>query len=200
MCGIVAGSSLGLNIDNINQAIAILANRGPDWKNLWTNEHNFIGHTLLSLFSASVDKAIQPIYSYTKNLVGCVNGEVYNYPALREKLEKIGCNFYTNSDAEVLINGIDQFGTKFLNEINGEFAFVVFNILEKEWIAGVDRFGTKPLKYYLDHNKFFIASNANTLQELGINLTLDVDSCLHSLALQVLDKNRTIYKLSLIHI
>jgi asparagine synthase (glutamine-hydrolysing) len=190
MCGIVCGNI----VDNefINRALTSLSPRGPDGNGVVKIDNVFLGHTLLSIFTE--DPVTQPIWSNDKTVVGCVNGEIYNYRILRRILENNGYVFETDSDSEVLVHGIHWKGKEFVKYLDGEFCFVTYNTKSKSWICAVDSFSTKPLKYYLDKNSFFIASNATTISALGIDLDIDIESCLFSFASQCLPNGKTLYK------
>lgn len=190
MCGIIAGNVKTTEII-LKESIKSLSNRGPDLQNFVLSNDYFFGHTLLSLFSSDPLKSIQPISS--KNYIGCVNGEIYNYYYLRKILEEKGYVFTTESDSEVVIHGLDYFGIDILNKLEGEFCFVSYNIYSKTWICAVDKFGTKPLKYFNSPSKFLIASTIKALTILDPTLrNFDINSILFSFATQVLPDNRTI--------
>jgi asparagine synthase (glutamine-hydrolysing) len=190
MCGIVCGNIV--DDEFINRALISLSSRGPDGNGVVKIDNVFLGHTLLSIFTEN--PTAQPIWSNDKTVVGCVNGEIYNYRILRRILENNGYVFDTDSDSEVLVHGIHWKGKEFVKYLDGEFCFVTYNTKSKLWICAVDTFSTKPLKYYLDRTSFFIASNAKALFELGIKLHIDNESCLFSFASQCLPNGKTLFK------
>lgn len=196
MCGIVCGSSSSVVNSQVEQALNVVASRGPDATTYFREEQVFLGHTLLSLVASSLDLAIQPIWSRDRSVVGCVNGEIYNYKELRSRLEDLGYVFVTESDSEVLIHGIHRYGPAFVAMLDGEFAFVTYNFKEKVWFCGVDRFRSKPLKYVLDPTteSFLVASTAKALVPLGVNLQIDLGSCLFSFASQCLPSGKTMFE------
>jgi len=191
MCGIISGNK-AISDDNIELALNSLSNRGPDSRNFCRiGETVFLGHTLLSI--TSEQPIIQPIWSNDRTLVGCVNGEIYNYEILRHFLETKGYVFQTDSDSEVIIHGVHWIGKDFVRYLNGEFCFVVYNTDSNEWICAVDTFGTKPLRYYLDKGEFLISSTVKALSVMNIAIQIDKKSCMFSLASQCLPMGRTLF-------
>jgi asparagine synthase (glutamine-hydrolysing) len=86
------------------------------------------------------------------------NGEIYNHIELRAELENIGCRFASHSDTEVILHAYSQWGKACLSRFNGMFAFVLFDTATKEVFAARDRFGVKPLYYYLKGSEAAFAS------------------------------------------
>lgn len=86
------------------------------------------------------------------------NGEIYNFIELREELVKEGYTFVSKSDTEVIMAAYDFWGTECLNKFNGMWAFVIYDIKEDKIFLSRDRFGIKPLYYYLDDKYFMFSS------------------------------------------
>src|SRR4029079_15126148 len=86
------------------------------------------------------------------------NGEIYNYLELREKLEKLGHTFYTNSDTEAIVHAYDQFGADCPNHLRGMFAFAIWNERTQELFLARDRVGKKPLLYADVNGKLIFGS------------------------------------------
>lgn len=190
MCGIICGNFKNRDKE-LFHSLSLLSKRGPDNSNLYINDNIFLGHTLLSIFSNEND--IQPLWSNDQSIVVCVNGEIYNYYELRIFLETKGYIFTTESDSEIFVHGIHHYGKNFFQYINGDFAVVSYNFIKKEWICAVDQYGTKPLRYYLNSGKFLISSNIKSLKSF-LDLSIDIQSCLFSLATQCLPIGKTLFK------
>lgn len=144
MCGI--NGIFSEEIDNkaelihgMNQKIA---HRGPNASGVFCNEEIALGHTRLSIIDLS-DAANQPFED--ENHVLVYNGEVYNYEELRDKHGFI-CK--TNSDTEVIFEGLKKFGPSFIKELNGMFVFAFYNKQTSDVLVARDRLGIKPLYYY----------------------------------------------------
>src|SRR6184192_3152801 len=122
MCGIAGafGFSPGSQPD---KAVVLRLNnlqhrRGPDGTGLWSSNDNrvVLGHRRLAIIDTTSAGA-QPMSDATGRWVISFNGEIYNYRALRTELERLGCAFRTNSDTEVLINAIAQWGEAGLSKL-----------------------------------------------------------------------------------
>jgi len=115
----------------------------------------------------------QPM-SYLKRYWIVFNGEIYNYLELREELIIKGYNFLSNSDAEVILAAYDYYGINCLNKFNGMWAFVIYDSNEKKIFISRDRFGIKPLYYYIDEKKFVFASEIKAiLEHFEVNVNLN---------------------------
>jgi len=192
MCGIISGTNVALDMQQ--KALSKLSARGPDHQQIIQLNNIFIGHTLLSIFSEDAIGSTQPIWSEDRTIVGCVNGEIYNYSELRTLLESHGYKFSLKTDSEVIIHGIHLMGHKFIPLIDGEFCFVTYNLRTENWLCAVDRFGTKPLRYYLDKDSFYIGSSIAALKPLIGNLSMSVDNILFSLASQCIPSGKTLFE------
>ena len=123
MCGI--HGFLWSDPEAMTTMIKIAHHRGPDGNGQWHNDNITLGHNLLSITDDASD-SIQPWQH--NNLVITYNGEIYNYRQLRKTLNY---NFKTDTDTEVLAVGLEQRGLKFLEEIDGMFAFACYNKQDK---------------------------------------------------------------------
>ncbi len=194
MCGIVGGFDPDYRIEKINCALRAIHGRGPDRSQTYKiDSSRFLAFNLLGIHSKNSNKLVQPFHNEGTTLSVCVNGEIYNYRALRSDLEKKGCVFKSESDCEVVLHGLDYYGTDFFSYLNGEYAVVAYFHRTRKWICAVDHVGTKPLKYYLDRERFLIASSAEALGCLGISLTLDEGACLFSFHTACLPRGKTLF-------
>jgi asparagine synthase (glutamine-hydrolysing) len=91
------------------------------------------------------------------------NGEIYNYLELREKLEKLGHTFYTNSDTEAIVHAYDQFGADCPKHLRGMFAFAIWNERKQELFLARDRVGKKPLLYAEVNGQLIFGSEFSAL-------------------------------------
>lgn len=105
----------------------------------------YLLHSRLSIIDLDI-RSSQPFHYKNKTLV--FNGEVYNYLEVREELKKLGHVFETESDTEVLIHALEEWGQAALNKIEGMFAFAYFDATSKKLMLARDPFGEKPLYYY----------------------------------------------------
>src|SRR5262249_8357645 len=138
--------------------------RGPDGTGLWSSNDKRValGHRRLAIIDIGSSGA-QPMSDATGRWTITFNGEIYNYRALRSKLEDLGCIFRTNSDTEVLINVIAQWGEEGLRNLRGMYAFALWDSLNKElWLAR-DPYGIKPLYVSESGGVIWFASQARAL-------------------------------------
>jgi asparagine synthase (glutamine-hydrolysing) len=101
--------------------------------------------------------------SFDKSIWIVFNGEIYNYLELKKNLIKDGYHFETNSDTEVIINIYKKYGIRGFNKLNGMFAFAIFDEKNKSLILARDRFGIKPIYYYLNNNSLIFGSEIKSL-------------------------------------
>ncbi len=169
MCGIVGRVALG-GIDRtaleprLQAAIERLRPRGPDSRGAWSDARCAFGHTRLAVVDLSPAGA-QPMAR--AGLAINYNGEIYNFPALREELKALGHQFVGHSDTEVLLEGWREWGAALLPRLNGMFAFAIWDSVAGELVLARDRFGKKPLLYRADGDRLDFASELVALQRLA---------------------------------
>ncbi|HEX9740294.1 MAG TPA: hypothetical protein VGA29_05930, partial [Ignavibacteriaceae bacterium] len=147
--------------------------RGPDAQNHFSHTlfpddtRVFIGASRLRI-SENSSESDQPFFSRNKDAAILFNGEIYNFFDLKNELLKLGLRFTTNSDTEVLLHWIREFGTDRLHELEGMFAFVYCNFNNGEIVAARDRFGMKPLHYFEDDHTIIFSSEARGIIASGL--------------------------------
>ncbi len=141
-----------------------MMHRGPDDAGSWYNSKQNIafGHRRLS-FMDLTESGKQPLISADKNIIITVNGEIYNYPELKQQLEAKGHQFISHSDSEVIIHAWREWGTDMLPKLNGMFAFALYDISTDNILLARDRFGIKPLYYYLDDDNLYFGSEIKAI-------------------------------------
>jgi len=165
MCGIFG--ALGFNnsrVPNAEKSLEItksLVHRGPDAINVFVQKDFALGHTRLAIID--LDKGNQPMFSEDKRWVLSYNGEIYNFVSLKKDLKELGLNFNTQSDTEVLLKGLIKFGFRFLNKVEGMFAFALYDNKKKELLLGRDHVGMKPLYYSATSQHFVFGSEPKVL-------------------------------------
>lgn len=169
MCGIAGAFAFDPGAAPISRDVVVRLNdlqrrRGPDGSGLWSSADNrvVLGHRRLAIIDTGLTGA-QPMSDVSGRWVITFNGEIYNYRALRRELEALGCTFHSNSDTEVLINAVAQWGEAALRKLRGMYAFALWDSFEKElWLAR-DPYGIKPL-YVAEHQgTMWFASQARSL-------------------------------------
>ncbi|MBX7042408.1 MAG: asparagine synthase (glutamine-hydrolyzing) [Ignavibacteria bacterium] len=153
MCGI-AGKTDWNGSDSSRSAVVreitrSLSHRGPDFEGVLDLENVSLGHRRLSIIDLS-EKGNQPMTVPGGRHFIAYNGEVYNFPMLREMLEKeSGISFFSHSDTEVILQCYAKYGANCFEMFNGMFAIAIWDEEKKELILARDRFGKKPLYYYV---------------------------------------------------
>lgn len=171
MCGI-AGLWLrgGGDADDLARAAhsmtSVLAHRGPDDCGVWCSAADglALGHRRLSIVDLS-PSGHQPMASSDGRFTITYNGEIYNYRELRERLHARGARFRGSSDTEVILEGCVQDGVAgLLPQLNGMFAFAIWDSKEKTLYLARDRMGEKPLYYMATGSLVLFASELKALR------------------------------------
>ena len=139
-----------------------IAHRGPDAEGFYTDEYVALGHRRLSIIDLSTGN--QPMFNEDENLVVVFNGEIYNYPELKDKLKKKH-KFATTSDTEVLLHGYEEWGKDLPKKLRGMFAFAIWDKKNKTLFCARDNFGIKPFYYYQNDDVFMFASEIKSFLE-----------------------------------
>lgn len=163
----------------LEKMTSCLARRGPDDQGCWLDADINLGfgHRRLSIIDLS-QAASQPMHSHDSRLVMTFNGEIYNYIELRDELEKIGVEFKTSSDSEVLLEAIARWGIEeALKKSRGMLALAVFDRREKKLYLARDRFGEKPLYYYHRPDCLAFASDLESFRHVpNLEMRLDMQA------------------------
>ncbi|UII23289.1 asparagine synthase (glutamine-hydrolyzing) [Fulvivirga ligni] len=197
MCGISGIYAFNLvgkvSMINVAKATECLSNRGPDIQNLYNDSHVALGHRRLSIIDPSPE-GNQPMYDASGRYVIIFNGEIFNYRELREELINTGVQFKSNTDTEVLLQLFIKKGKDCLSQLNGFFAFAIYDIEEKSLFIARDRMGIKPLYYLLDNDRFLFASEMKSIEAYGIEKKIDYSALYTYLQLNYIPAPQTILK------
>ncbi|WP_395795157.1 asparagine synthase B [Aquimonas sp.] len=138
-----------------------MRHRGPDWSGVYANERAILVHERLAI--VGVDSGAQPLLSPEGTQALAVNGEIYNHRQLRAALEA-DYAFQTHSDCEVILPLYRKYGHDFLNQLEGMFAFVLWDDAAGRWLVARDPIGIIPLYYGHDaHGNLYFASELKAL-------------------------------------
>lgn len=179
MCGItgiVAFNEIGrISMIHLSAATDALQQRGPDSRGVHTDYFVGLGHRRLSIIDTSSAGA-QPMQDESGRYTLIFNGEIYNYRQLRDKLSSKGYRFCSDSDTEVLLKMYIEYGEDCLQQLNGFFAFAVYDKQTDTLLVARDRMGIKPLLYYQDGDRFLFASEMKSLLAYGLSREINYEA------------------------
>ncbi|MCB0283314.1 MAG: asparagine synthase B [Calditrichae bacterium] len=138
--------------------------RGPDWSGMYTDDCVILAHERLAI--VDVENGSQPLISEDGNLILAVNGEIYNHKELAKNL-KVPYAFQTQSDCEIINALYNEKGTDFLDDLNGIFAFVLYDKKQNRYLIGRDHIGIIPLYTGYDENgNFYVSSEMKAISSV----------------------------------
>jgi asparagine synthase (glutamine-hydrolysing) len=176
IAGIIAGKAGGYaRLEAVLAMNEVQHHRGPDGDGSWLSPDGTValGHRRLSIVDLS-EGGKQPMALAGRRLIITFNGEIYNHVELRERLRGLGQRFETSSDTEVLLAAYAVWGSDCLHELNGMFAFALWDDERRVLFCARDRFGEKPFQYALTERFFAFASESKALALLeGVDLGID---------------------------
>jgi len=138
-----------------------LHHRGPDGFGFFQDKRAGLAHARLSIID--LEGGWQPIPNEDKTLWIIFNGEIFNYPELRRQLISRGHHFRTESDTEVIIHLYEDKGEDCLQDLNGQFAFAVYDQRKQELFLARDRMGIRPLFYTAHAGRFYFGSEIKAI-------------------------------------
>jgi len=157
-----------------------IVHRGPDGEGVVDLQYITLGHQRLSILDLS-EKAKQPMVSANGRYYITYNGEVYNFMELRELLIKCGYVFKTTSDTEVVLYAYAEWGAECLKRFNGMYSIAIWDKKYNELFLARDRFGKKPLYYYMNDRKELTFSSELTAlisdQTIPKNISYEALNC-----------------------
>lgn len=195
MCGIAGIVHLdGAPISAVclKQMTDAIAHRGPDGEGQWIEGNVGLGHRRLAIIDLS-SAGHQPMLSEDSRYVLSYNGEVYNYLELRSELEMEGYRFRSNTDSEVVLYSLVEWGVASLLRFNGMFAFSFYDRKEKKLLLARDRYGIKPLYISQQGSIFAFGSEQKAiLARNGFRRVLDRPALLEYFTFQNIFTDRTL--------
>ena len=166
MCGIacifnISGSTDHLRSKALKMA-AKIRHRGPDWSGVYCGKSAILAHERLSIVDP--ESGGQPLFSPDRQLILAVNGEIYNHRELRERYAG-KYDFKTGSDCEVILALYQDKGTDLFEDLNGIFAFALYDEKNDDFLIGRDPIGVIPLYIGKDSDgKVYVASELKALE------------------------------------
>ncbi len=170
-----------------------IIHRGPDGEGYYCDNVVALGHRRLSIIDVS--NGCQPIMNEDNDKVIIFNGEIYNYESLKEELIKLGHEFRTKTDTEVILHGYEAWKDDLFPRLRGMFAFVIYDKKTKELVGARDHFGMKPLYYYFNDSEFMFASEIKSmLVHPNFKKEINTDALKMYLIFQYSVKEETFFK------
>ena len=165
MCGIFGILDIKTDVSELRtQALdlsKLLRHRGPDWSGIWNNDNTILCHERLAI--VDVDTGAQPLISQNDKQILAVNGEIYNHKQLAADLDE-PYPFKTRSDCEVILPLFQQKGVDFIDELEGMFAFILYDEEQDAYLIARDHIGIIPLYTgYDEHGNFYVSSEMKAL-------------------------------------
>ncbi len=166
MCGIVCAFDLKQDSESLRPQILEMSkkirHRGPDWSGIYSSDNAIMGHERLAIVDPTSGK--QPLLNEEETLVLAANGEIYNHLELRKQF-KDKYNFRTDSDCEIILALYQEKGVDFVDDLNGIFAFAIYDNKKDEYFIARDHMGIIPLYMGWDINgTFYVASELKALE------------------------------------
>jgi asparagine synthase (glutamine-hydrolysing) len=172
----------------------MLAHRGPDDEGHVVEAGLGLGHRRLSIIDLS-PSGRQPMASGSGHLIISYNGEIYNYRELRLELETRRHRFRSESDTEVLLAALEEWGEDALSRLNGMFAFVLYDRRNRRLLLARDRYGIKPLYYTtVGHILMFASEVKAFLAHPAFRTDIDADGLMEYMTFQNFLTDRTLYR------
>ena len=175
MCGIAGFVQLdGAPADRrlLDTMIREIGHRGPDDRGIHVARSTGLAHARLSIID--VAGGHQPLANEDESVWIVFNGEIFNYVELRADLESRGHRFRTRSDTEVIVHLYEEYGDDCVRQLNGQWAFAIWDDRRRRLFLSRDRLGVRPLFYTTSGHRFAFASEIKALFTLpGVPRTID---------------------------
>lgn len=193
MCGFVGSFGASLPSDEALKAITTkITHRGPDEVGYYKDDYVKLGFRRLSIID--LENGHQPLTYENYRYIIVFNGEIYNHVEIRERLQKKGLAFETDSDTETILALYSMMKEEAVKELRGMFAFVIWDKQEKELFAARDYFGIKPFYYSVINHTLFMASEAKSIYDMKKDVKVNVDFLQHYLTFQYYPEPHTAVK------
>ncbi len=165
MCGIAGlyafPSGAPVQAGELSAMVAALHHRGPDGRNTLIDGPVGLAHARLAIID--VAGGAQPLANEDESVWVVLNGEIFNFVELRRELEQRGHRFKTRSDTEVIVHLYEDFGDRFVDHLNGQFALALWDKKQQRLVLARDRSGIRPLFYTQHNGRLAFASEVKAL-------------------------------------
>lgn len=175
MCGICGYLTTTKPLPPLAQMVDTLRRRGPDgdgsFQTATPEIYLGLGYTRLAI--VGLDSGNQPLFSADQQKVMVCNGEIYNYPELRQQMLKKGYTLSTHSDCEIILSLYEMYGVALFEHLNGMFSFALWDASTETLLLARDRFGKKPLYYSYQNQQLLFGSEIKAILAGGAKAVLE---------------------------
>ncbi|MDH5325884.1 MAG: asparagine synthase (glutamine-hydrolyzing) [Gammaproteobacteria bacterium] len=161
LAGIYSSNKQAPFMGDLKNMVRQLSHRGPDGTGFIEFPKIGLAHARLSIID--LEGGSQPIHNEDKSIWVVFNGEIFNFPELRQQLIQQGHLFYTHTDTEVIVHLYEQYGETFVEHLNGQFAIALWDNNSETLFLTRDRVGIVPLFYQSIDNRLLFASEVKSL-------------------------------------
>ena len=164
MCGIagfVNRQGERATSERVRRMINTIVHRGPDDEGIYVQQNVGLGMRRLSIIDLSGGR--QPIFNEDRSVCVVFNGEIYNFPELRQELESRGHRFYTHTDTEAIVHLYEEMGSECVTKLRGMFAIALYDQNRQSLLLARDRLGKKPLFYAVRDGRLYFGSEIKTM-------------------------------------
>jgi asparagine synthase (glutamine-hydrolysing) len=201
MCGICGVWEYGASDGRVETSLITrmrdeMTHRGPDdaGELIFDNRRGGFGFRRLSIIDLS-PAGHQPMRGCDEHSWLVFNGEIYNHALLREDLESRGHNYHSRTDSETILHLYEERGLDLVNEIEGDYAFAIWDEEKERLVLVRDRIGVKPLYYYHKDGRFIFASEIKAiLQHPAVTTDIDEESLYHYLTFLTTPAPTTLFR------
>lgn len=192
VCGIFNRTGNPVNRGVLLGMANSIAHRGPDGQGIHIDREIGFAHRRLAIIDLSTAGA-QPMSTRSGRFVICYNGMIYNFRELRKQLELLGHQFRSSSDTEVVAQAWEQWGVESVSRLNGMFSFAVLDTLKRTVTLVRDRYGIKPMYYYLSRETLVFGSEQRAVLAAGhVKRQVDTAGLYEYLTFQNILSSRTL--------
>ena len=171
-----------------------ITHRGPDDHGVYTDEMFSLGSRRLSIIDLS-ENGHMPMTNEDGSIWVTYNGEIYNFPTLRDELRAKGHTFRSGTDTEVIVHAYEEYGPDCVKRFNGMFALAVWDRNRQQLLLARDRLGIKPLYYYLKDGRLVFGSEMKViLEDPDVEREIDPQSLYYYIGYEYVPTPRTIFR------
>ena len=208
MCGITGAiwtdPKQGIDAATLQKMTDVIRHRGPDEEGQYYSDFQVrppyeslpgiaLGFRRLSIIDLASGQ--QPMANEDESVWVVFNGEIYNYPTIRRRLEGAGHTFRTQSDTETIVHLYEDEGLDFVQHLNGMFAIAIWDSRRRRLVLARDRIGQKPLVYHAQPDRLLFASELKSLLQVGgVRREVDPGAIDEYLTYQYIPHPKTIFR------